>query len=131
MIMRYLGIDYGTKKIGIALSDSECRIATPKEVFKNDKNLIENIKKMTKENLVNEIIIGESLDYKGKHNPLMKKILPFKKKLEEEIGLPVIFEPEFMSSIQAERVQGKIEKLDASAASIILQSYLDKIKQKY
>lgn len=127
--MRYLGIDYGTKRVGIAFSDFESGIAIPKEVLKNDKNLVENIKKIVKANLVDKIVVGESLDYKGKHNLLMKKILPFKKKLEEETGLNVVFESEFMSSAQAERVQGKIKKLDASAAAIILQSYLDRIKQ--
>jgi RNase H-fold protein (predicted Holliday junction resolvase) len=78
-----------------------------------------------KENIAG-IIIGESRDFKNVPNKIMAEIDRFKKTLEEKTRLKVYFEPEFMTSVQAEQIQGKNDMHDASAAAIILQSYLDK-----
>jgi|ERR1035437_5402913 putative Holliday junction resolvase len=136
--MKYLGIDYGSKRVGIAVSDDTGRIAFPKKVIKNQspERLIAEIKEMCKEQLISDIVIGDSRDYKGRPNEIMKHIEPFSVALEESVGLPVHFQLEFMTSMQAERPFGKPTKedeqlkgdkalLDASAAAIILQSFLD------
>lgn len=126
--MKYLGIDYGSKRVGIALSDEEGGMAFPREVIPNNKKLISGIADLCREYNVGAIVLGESLNYKMEQNVIMKEIVPFKKTLEEATNLPVYFEQEFMTSAAAERLQGKGEKLDASAAALILQSYLDKKK---
>jgi RNase H-fold protein (predicted Holliday junction resolvase) len=71
--------------------------------------------------------MGESRDYHGKINEIMWKIEGFKKQLEA-MGIKVVYEPEFMTSAQASQITGENAMLDASAAAIILQSYLDKKK---
>lgn len=124
--MRLLGIDYGRKRIGIAVSDEAGQFAFPLSVISNDKNIIKNIKKICDEKNVGKIILGKSLDYKGKPNPIMEDIEKFKKVLEKEIGLPVDYEPEFLTSQEAKRGPAKPEKIDASAAAIILRSYIEK-----
>lgn len=128
-IMRLLGIDFGRKRVGIALSNEEQKIAFPKTVFPNDKKLVGLITDYCKENKVGGIVLGESKNFKGEDNPVMKDILKLKKKIEEATSLLVFLKPEFMTSSEAERMRaegdGK-EMLDASAAAIILQSYLDK-----
>lgn len=124
--MKILGIDYGTKKIGIAISDEAGRLAFPYKVILNTSDLTEKILGMcTKEN-VSAVVIGESRDFEGQPNPVMKKIVPFKKKLEQALGLPVYLEPEFLTSKQARNIQEGSALTDASAAAIILQSYIDK-----
>ena len=55
----------------------------------------------------------------------MKEITPFVKKLEDSLGLPIHMYPEFLTSQEAERLQGKNDMHDASAAALILKSYLD------
>lgn len=125
--MKYLGIDYGSKRIGLAISDENGSVAFPKEVLLNDKNVISKIKEICQKDLVGVIVLGESVNYSGGKNAIMKKIEAFKNILELETSLPIFLEPEFMTSIEAERLQGKNEKLDASAAAIILKYYLDKI----
>ena len=55
----------------------------------------------------------------------MKDIVPFAKSLETELRIPVYMHPEFMTSQEAERIQGKNSMHDASAAALILKSYLD------
>ncbi|MEK7116886.1 MAG: Holliday junction resolvase RuvX [Patescibacteria group bacterium] len=124
--MKYLGIDFGSKRVGVAVSDDGGKIAFPYSVISNDDNLFVEILKIIKEEKIGSIVMGESKDFAGKPNIIMKEIKKFKKLLEEKIKLPVSFEPEFMTSNQARQVVGKNEMEDASAAAIILQSYLDK-----
>ncbi|MEI6528092.1 MAG: Holliday junction resolvase RuvX [bacterium] len=127
---RLLGIDYGTKRVGIAVSDEAGQIAFPKEVLKNDNLLLSKIGDICKNDKITTVIIGESKNFNGEDNPIMEEIYDFMRYLEEVLKLEVILEPEFLSSHQAARVQGEHGKLDASAAAIILQSYLDKGKCK-
>jgi len=125
--MRYLGIDFGEKRVGIAVSDEDGKIAFPSVVLANDKGLMKNIVDLCMKNAVDMIIMGESRDYQGQINDIMWKIQGFKKQLET-IGFTVVYEPEFMTSVQASQITGKNDMSDASAAAIILQSYLDKNK---
>lgn len=124
--MRLLGIDYGTKQVGVALSDETGRFAMPLEVLENCGNLAEKIAKICLEKKVAKIVLGESKDYQGKANPIMKKVLSLKKDLKKLTNLPVELEPEFLTSAEAERLQGKTDTLDASAAALILKSYIDR-----
>jgi putative holliday junction resolvase len=124
---RILGIDYGTKRIGIAISDTNGEYALPLVVIPNTPGLVEAIQKLAKESNVNEIVMGESKNYKGEANTIWAESLEFKKKLEDA-GFIVHLEPEFMTSMQAARFQGETPLIDASAAALILQSFLDKRK---
>ena len=123
--MRYLGIDFGEKRVGIAVSDEECKIAFPTTVLVNDQDLLKNIVDLCMKNAVEIVVMGESRDYQGQINNIMWRIDGFRKKLET-IGFKVVFEPEFMTSVQAGQVTGENKMIDASAAAIILQSYLNK-----
>jgi len=126
--MRYLGIDYGKKRVGIAISDENGDMAFPREVIPNDIKLLAKIKKICLDEKVDVIVMGESNDYHNKPNKIMEEVEPFKIELWQETGLPVEYELEFMTSQQVEKIFGKTKMLDASAASIILQAYLDRIK---
>ena len=125
--MRYLGIDFGEKRVGIAVSDEDGKIAFPTAVLANDDSLMKNIVDLCMKNTVEIVIMGESRNYQGQINEIMWKIQGFRKQLET-IGYKVIFEPEFMTSVQASQITGENKMLDASAAAIILQSYLNKNK---
>jgi putative holliday junction resolvase len=124
--MKYLGIDFGSKRIGLAISDEEGKMAFPYSVILNNEKLTEEIEKIIKKEKIEAVVIGESKNFAGELNEIMAEIEDFKKELEEKTKLKVFLEPEFMTSIQAERIQGKNKMHDASAAAIILQSYLDR-----
>lgn len=126
--MRLLGIDFGEKRIGIALSDEQANFAFPHSVVLNDKNAIREIKKICEKNNVKKIILGQSLNYSNQPNPVMEKIALFKTLLEKEMGLPVIYQTETLTTQEAKRLQGNIEKIDASAAALILRSFIEKQK---
>jgi len=126
---RFLGIDYGTKRVGTALTDQERQMAFPDEVLTNDSHLIEKIQNKIKKENITKVIIGESKNYKMEDNAIMSDIIDLKDVIEKTMEIDVVLEPEFMSSMQAEKIQGKNDMIHASAASIVLQSYLDKRKK--
>ena len=123
--MRILGIDYGSKRIGIAVSDEAAQFALPVSIVKNSETALDEVVALGKKYEVAEMVMGESRNYKGEPNVIMADSLVFKNKLEDA-GMVVYLEPEFMTSMNAERFQGKNELHDASAAALILQSFLDK-----
>lgn len=122
--MKYLGIDYGTKRIGVAVSDDEGRVAFPLEVVAAGPEALARVDALIKKNRVQTVVMGESRDFSGAPNALMEDIEQFKADLAEVSSVPVVFEPEFMTSAQADRSGGD----DRSAAALILQSYLDRKK---
>jgi putative Holliday junction resolvase len=124
--MRYLGIDYGLKRVGVAISNETASLAFPERVLPNTKYLVETIKILCEEKAVSGIVIGESKNYQGEDNPLMRNIRRLKDLLIKETGLPVYLEPEFLTSAEAARVTGRNSMNDAAAAAIILQSFLDR-----
>lgn len=142
--MRYLGIDYGAKRIGLALSDKEGNMAFPYKIIKNDLELVDNIHNICGKEEVSAIVLGESTDLSGKPNKIMGSIEEFKRNLEGELDLPIYFEKEFMTTVFARGNQGKEinnakkvassatrregggKKIDDSAAALILQRYLDR-----
>jgi putative holliday junction resolvase len=128
--MRLLGIDYGKKRVGIAITDDKGMMAFPKAVLPNDKFLFTEIKNIVKGHKIEKIILGESKDYKMLDNPIMSRIKAFKDELERDLGMEVVYESELLTSHQASHFQGKTEMTDAAAASIILQSYIDRMKNK-
>ena len=72
--MRLLGIDYGEKNIGIAVTDDAGTMAFPESVIPNDKKLFSSLEKIIKDKNIGEIVVGESKDFKGKPNKIMKKV---------------------------------------------------------
>jgi putative Holliday junction resolvase len=127
--MRILGIDYGSKRVGVACSDEAGQFALPLITLNSSKNLVKDVADIAHKNGVQEIVMGESKNYKGEANTILPESLNFKIDLEKE-GFVVHLEPEFMTSANAERFQGKTDMLDASAAALILQSFLDKRRAK-
>ncbi|MEK7531220.1 MAG: RuvX/YqgF family protein [Patescibacteria group bacterium] len=126
---KIMGIDYGSKRIGIAMTDEQATIAFPKAVLPNDKFLLMSIVDMVVANKIAEIVIGESKDNRGADNVIMDSARTFADTLKRETGATIVYEPEFYSSQEARAHFGPKngpEHIDASAAAIILNSYLNK-----
>jgi len=124
--MRFLGVDYGTKRIGLAISDENGALAFPKEVILSDKNIFEKLNQIIKKENISEIVVGESVNFKGEPNIVSEKIEVFILELKEKFNLPVHKQKEFLTSEEARRYQVKPGRTDSSAAALILQRYLDK-----
>lgn len=127
--MRLMAIDYGAKRVGIASTDETGGFALPRAVWPNDRTLLDKILKLKEEEEIEKIIIGESRNLDGSANPIQKTIERFKVKLEK-LGVEVVFHPEVFTTLEARRLQGQTEMTDASAAALILKSFLDTVYNK-
>ena len=147
-MVRFIGIDYGIKRVGLAISDEGGTIAFPKEVILNDKSIFNKIAETLKKENISEIVMGESADFKGRPNIVAKEIEFFILELKKKFKLPVHKQKEFLTSVEARRFkenkknsnktqahsrkkEDEIGHMDASAAALILQRYLDKINKLY
>ena len=126
--MRYLGVDFGSKKVGLALSDEAGKFAMPHSVVVNDQNLIKTVAQVCVAEKVGEIVIGKSVDYKNQPNAILAVSEKFGQELKKQTNLNINWEPEFLTSKLAEREIGRDDMYDARAAALILQSYLDRLR---
>ncbi len=125
---RFLGIDFGSKRVGIAISDELGKMAFPHAVFANDNKLVEKLVDLIQSKGVTEVVIGRSLNRDGAPNKVQQLIEGLITDLTLETGLPVHLEPEQYTTQAALRIQGRNEMTDASAATLILDNYLTKKK---
>lgn len=148
-IKKYIGVDWGEKRIGLALADSETRIATPFKVAGNLQEVMAEIKKEE----IDVIVVGKPLPIfnfsarggsaSGGQFPISKQFGEFVKLLKKKINIPVKMADERLSSKAADALSGtkktnppslKLRRAraprDAVAAMLILQGYLDKLNMK-
>ncbi|MEI7451996.1 MAG: Holliday junction resolvase RuvX [Candidatus Falkowbacteria bacterium] len=124
--MTYLGIDWGEKRIGLALADGETRMALPFTTVANFSELLEVIA----DEEVDEIVIGHPLKMKDSNMEVNKQFSAFMDLLKKNTTVPLMLIDERLSSKAADALEGnKGEKhgRDEVAAMLILQDYLDKI----
>lgn len=121
-----MGIDFGSKKVGIALSDESGVMAFPHSVISNDAQLFKTVMALIEKERVGELVIGYSVDKAGVANPIHRAVESFMTDITLALPIPIHLEPEQYSTQQAIRIQGKNSHTDAAAAAIILDSYLMK-----
>ena len=124
--MKYLGIDYGSRRVGVAVSDAEGTIAFPRTTLANDDQLFARLREVIEKEHIGMLVVGDTRSHGGADNPVTPEAEAFVATLERETKLPVERVWEMWSSIEASRYapEGK-EHDDAAAAAIILQRYLD------
>ena len=119
--MRYLGIDYGKARIGLALSDPGGLIAFPHTVVHTPEEVIREAKAEGAE----AVVVGLPLSFSGRPSAQAQGTRAFAAKLGQALQLPIEFENEVLTTKMAERSSEK-HRADASAAALILQSFLDR-----
>ncbi len=123
--MKYLGIDYGAKRIGLAVSDEGGTIAFPRATIANMQGVIDSIKKIVREEKIGFIVVGDTKSYGGVPNPITTQVKNFVGDLKDAFDIPIASSWEVGSSIEANRYDPEGAHNDAGAAAIILQRYLD------
>jgi len=121
--MRFLGIDHGDKKIGLALGENEANFALPYKIIKT-KVFFQEIKEIIKEEDIEEIVLGLPKNLNNEETQQTQKVYDFLNELRKIINLPIHLEDERMTSRQAKNLMIDKKDEDASAAAIILESYL-------
>ncbi|MBP6854713.1 MAG: Holliday junction resolvase RuvX [Candidatus Pacebacteria bacterium] len=136
--MKILGVDFGTKRIGLALSDDGGSLAFPESIILNDKNAFNNIRNIIEGREVSEIVVGLPTDTGGEDTTATAQAKKFADDLQVEFNLPTHMMDERFSSFSVfsentgkENLNARKQKMirpvdvDAQAAAIILQRYLD------
>lgn len=126
--MRYCGVDYGSKRVGLAISDAGGRIAFPKETVQNKGRafVLTRLKSFCASEGVSRIIIGLPRGLDGAETEQTRDVRLFADALKKEISLPVDFEDEALTTHMVEKTGIRKEHADEAAAALILQSYLDR-----
>lgn len=129
--MRYIGIDYGTKKTGIAFSDEAGTMGFPHDVRPTDPRLLDDLAMLIKEKGVEAAVFGESQDFQGNDNAVAAPARQFAEDLKARTGIAIHFEPELYTTQEARRMPdgSRMEgspNVDASAAALILTRFLER-----
>ncbi|MBU6214788.1 Holliday junction resolvase RuvX [Patescibacteria group bacterium] len=131
--MRYLGVDYGSKKVGLALSDEAGAMGFPHTIIANTPRLLDELCALIAREGVGAVVVGESRSLAGGENPIAEDARALGGALGERAGVPIYFESEVFTSAEARRTPEKEPKsrapkkrdaVDARAAALILTSYL-------
>jgi putative Holliday junction resolvase len=133
--LRYLGLDLGRKRIGLALSDETGLIASPIGVIQvqNQEQVFTEIVRRVAENQVGKLVIGLPIQLNGKEGIEAERARAFAAELQPRLTIPIIFMDERLSSVAAERMlldaghnkQKRRANIDATAAALVLQTALD------
>ncbi len=133
--MRILALDHGTKRVGVAVSDEMYIIAQPLEYIAPEPfaAFLARLKQIIGEKEVGQILVGLPRNMDGSYGPAALKVQAFVAVLKDAVTIPIKLWDERLTSTQAQRflIQGGVrrdqrkEKVDKTAAAILLQSYLD------
>lgn len=133
--MRIMGIDYGTRRIGVAISDPSCTMAHPLDTVqvKGDGSHMEQIEKIVRDYEVGKIVVGLPVNMDGSMGESARKVMGWAEALERSVDVPVELWDERLTTSEAHEflirleVKGKKRRhiIDKIAASIMLQDYLE------
>ena len=124
--MRILGIDYGTKRIGFAVGDTDQKIAFPRDVVRERAKALDYVDRMIDQEGVKKVILGIPMRHSGEEGELTGEIRAFADEITEKFGVDVVFQNEILSTKAIQPGTAARDKIDAASAALILQSYLDK-----
>lgn len=134
--MRYLGIDFGLKRIGLAISDENNRIAFGLDTLENRglNNLFRDIKLLVDRYNISKIVVGFPTNMNGTPGKLSKDLFKFIDTLKKIPDIELIVWDERLTSVEGERIARELKRkdkgiIDKIAATLILQSYLDYINR--
>lgn len=141
--MRIMALDYGSKTVGVAVSDELGLTALPLETIKREKEnklrkTLARIEEIIKEKSISLIVLGKPLNMDDSEGERVEKSLAFKEALEKRTGLEVLWQDERLSSVEAEEilVDSGIKKedmkryIDSVAASVILKEFMNTNKER-
>jgi putative holliday junction resolvase len=139
---RILGVDYGSQRVGLSLSDPLGIIAQPMEALKNDSSFFIRLQQLSVRENVKLIVVGMPFNLKGQHAQKANEVEKFIGHLKAELGLEfVVWDERFTTAIAHQTMlsmgtkkkerQKKDGRIDSMAAAIILQGFLDNTKHSH
>jgi putative holliday junction resolvase len=139
-LVRALGIDFGEKRIGLAVSDPEGRLAVPLTTLarRDDRSAMAEIAEIARREGIGRLVVGEPVGLDGRRGPAAARVRRFGERLAARTALPLTFVGEALTSVEAAarlRAAGvdlrrEPERIDAAAAQILLQEDLDRERER-
>jgi len=139
--MRYLGLDYGARTLGVSISDETGTIASTLKTIRytENKELLIELEKIIKEFNIKEVVLGLPLNMNGTNSVRGAETYSFKSEIEKNLKVKVYLQDERLSTVEAEKIligshvrrNNRKKVIDSMAAVIILQTFLDKGKGNY
>lgn len=136
--MRYLAIDHGQKRTGLAISDASETLVTPHMVIQttNQQELLRKVLEVLGSEHIEAVVIGMPYNMDGTEGPRAKDVRDFSKILQQHTNIPVLFHDERLSSFEADSLaldleltrKKKKKRVDALAAAAILRSFIEQKK---
>ncbi len=138
--MKYLGLDLGTRTLGIAVSDLTHTIASTLKTIRYEENdykyLLDELKKIIEQEKIEKIVLGLPKNMNNTIGESAERCLNFKKQIEENLNIEVLMQDERLTTVEATNYmleanisrKKRKKKVDSLAANIILQTYLDRKK---
>jgi len=134
-----MGLDYGSVTVGVALSDALLQSAWPREIIRRDResklrHTLARIEELARENAVTQIVVGLPLNMDGSEGERARAARAFAEMVRKRTGLPVELVDERLTTVEADEIMDKMgltdrvqrkAQVDAIAASLILQDYMD------
>lgn len=129
--MKYLGIDFGTKKIGIALSSDAGTMGFPHSVIQNTAQVQQEIAQIIADENITALVVGDSKNFRGEENIVAESARAFARSLSLQCNIPIHFETETFTTQEARRYPDGTRmkgspNVDASAAALILTNFLQR-----
>lgn len=137
--MKYLGIDFGTKRIGVAISDEGGALAFPRAVWENNETFFERLQEIVKKEGIGKIVVGIPRALSGKETAMTEQVKKFIEELKQKICSPaltqrgeparqgfIVVEEDEVFSTKIAKENAREDMRDASAAALILQQYLNR-----
>jgi putative Holliday junction resolvase len=133
--MRYLAVDHGQKRTGLAISDASETLVSPHAVIEtsNHQELLRQILLVLEDEMIDAVVLGLPINMDGTEGPRAKQVRQFASVLKRHSRCPVVFHDERLSSFEAECLSGELnltrkkkkKRFDAIAAAAILRSFID------
>ncbi len=126
-----VGLDFGSKYIGVARGSLEAGIAQPYAVWSNDAEFISKLSELVVAENVDTVVVGLPLTMSGDESAQAKRARNFGSKLENQLAVTAVFQAESATSIAVSQDKTSRQRIDDRAAAIILQDYLDQHRGQF
>lgn len=134
--MRIMALDYGTRRVGVAVSDELGMLARPLGYLPAEprERFLEELRRLVREQGVQRIIVGVPRNMDGTYGPAAAKVRAWMEELRQVLDVPLVPWDERLTTVQAQRLlheagrntRKQRARIDSSAAAVLLQSYLDR-----
>ncbi len=127
--MRYIGLDFGTKRIGVAVSDGDGKLAFARTIIDASGDVRSALNEIISEEPTAGIVVGVPIGFSGQESEMAEQARAFASSLES-LGIPIFLENEILTSSASRTLRPDVDHIDAGASALMLQGFLDRKRRE-